>query len=430
MAAPSLFNLRSHSVRAFLGRLSRSRFFTISLALHVLFVLTFGSAVLIHQAAQKSDFDDTSGGLVASAPATAPDPVQPLTAPTDLAVNAASLSAPSLTAITSAPLTPTSFTLPSAPPTLAPTTSRVLSNDTAGPAVSAPAINGIPMNVARGMKNFTNSWRAPGDSGSGAGKDRAFKFTAYLAKYSDGDWDSTVRVTNGKIVSGSLPNLLYLIRHWSNNKIDAETQALPLDLAGDDLFAIKPPFILFTGHKDFRLTEKEVENLNKYVQLGGAIWGDSSLPGSRSRFDIAFRREMKRVLPDQDKPWEILPANHPLFTKSYYPDLREAPAGMNYYQEPVYALKWLDEVAVLYTTNDYCDMWQVGLNEQGDYDTRRDQATGAFVAIDYDIYFRRETYFRNLDLKPLTDSYRFGTNIVLHLLTRWDDKLRNVPTGL
>lgn len=430
MAAPSLFNLRSNALRAFLGRLSRSRFFTVSLALHVLFVLTFGSAVLIHQAVQKSDFDDTSGGLVAAAPATAPDPVQPLTAPSDLAVNAASASAPSLTAITSAPLTPTSFTLPSAPPSLAPTTSRILSNETAGPAVSAPAINGIPMNVAKGMKTFTNSWRAPGDSGSGAGKDRAFKFTAYLAKYSGGDWDSTVRITNGKIVSGSLPNLLYLIRHWSNNKIDAETQAVPLDLTGDDLFAIKPPFILFTGHKDFTLTEKEVENLNKYVQLGGAIWGDSSLPGSRSRFDIAFRREMKRVLPDQDKPWEILPANHPLFTKSYYPDLREAPAGMNYYQEPVYALKYFDEVAVLYTTNDYCDMWQVGLNEQGEYDLRKDQATGAFVAIDYDIFFRRDTYFRNLEVKPLTDSYRFGTNIVLHLLTRWDDKLRNVPTGL
>lgn len=431
MAAPSLFNLRHNAVRAFLRRLSRSRFFTVSLALHVLFVLTFGSAVLIHQAVQKSDFDDTSGGLVAPAPAaTAPEPVQPLTAPTDIAVNLASSSAPSLTAITAAPLTPASFTLPSAAPSLAPTTSRVLSAETAGPSVSAPTINGIPASVAKGMKTFTNSWRAPGDSGSGTGRDRVFKFTAYLAKYSGGDWSSTVQLSNGKITSGSLPNLLYLIRRWSNNKINAEAEAVPLDLSGDDLFAIKPPFVLFTGHNDFTLTDKEVENLNKYVQLGGAIWGDSSLPGSRSRFDLAFRREMKRVLPDQDKPWETLPANHPLFTKAYYPDIREAPSGLNYYQEPVYCLKYFDEVAVLYTSNDYCDMWQLGLNEQGGYDFRRDQLTGAHVAMNLSMYYLRETYFRNLELKPLMDSYRFGTNIVFHLLTRWDDKLRNVPTGL
>ena len=32
--------------------------------------------------------------------------------------------------------------------------------------------------------------------------------------------------------------------------------------------------------------------------MGGAIWGDNALPGWGSRFDVAFRREMKRVVPD------------------------------------------------------------------------------------------------------------------------------------
>ena len=431
MAAPSFFNLRNNKVSAFLGRLSRSRFFTISLALHCLFVLMFSSAVLIHQTAQKTDFDDAGGSLVAPAAAPAPEQVQPLTAPTDVTVNAASATAPSLTAITSAPLTPTSFVLPSAAPALAPTTSRQLSSDSASnPSVATPQINGIPANLAKGMKNFTNSWRAQGDGGSGVGKDRKFKFTAYLARYAGGDWASTVDYTNGKIVAGSLPNLLFLIRRWSNNKIEAEPDAVPLDLASDALFAIKPPFILFTGHKDFKLTDKEVENLNKYVQLGGAIWGDSSLPGNRSRFDIAFRREMKRVLPDENIQWESLPNTHPIYTKTYFPEIREVPSGMNYYQEPVYALKNFGEIMVIYTANDYCDMWQLGLNEKGDYDLRRDQVTKHYVAMNFEMWTRRDTYFRNLDIKPLTDSYRFGTNIVLHLLTRWEDKLRNVPTGL
>ena len=53
-----------------------------------------------------------------------------------------------------------------------------------------------------------------------------------------------------------------------------------------NLLAKKPPFVFFTGHRDFKLNDKEIENLQKYLQLGGAVWGDSSLPGSRSRFDL------------------------------------------------------------------------------------------------------------------------------------------------
>ncbi len=32
-----------------------------------------------------------------------------------------------------------------------------------------------------------------------------------------------------------------------------------------------PPFIFFTGHKDFVLTDDEVHNLQAYLQNGGAI---------------------------------------------------------------------------------------------------------------------------------------------------------------
>ena len=428
MAAISLLNPRARGVRAFIVQLSRSRFFTISVALHFLLVLTFGSVVLVRQVAPRTDFDDSTGGLVAPAPPPATEAIQPLAAPSLASATNATVSPQNALSVimTSNTNTP-AFTLPSAP-IAAPVIGTSLSPQSAQLATQAPSINGIPMEQAKAMAGFTN-WRASGDSGSGTGHDRAFKFTAYLAKYSGGDWDSTVRVADDKIAQGSLPNLLYLLRKWSRNKIDATPDAIPLDLSSDTIFKEKPPFIFFTGHRDFVLTDQEVENLSTYVKLGGAIWGDSSLPGRFSRFDIAFRREMKRVLQDKDIVWETLPPDHPIYTQAYYPQIREAPPGINYYQEPVYALKIFGEIAVLYTANDYGDMWQMGLNEKGDIDFGKDQ-NGRYIAVNWGMYLNRNVYFRNLEPKALNDSYKFGTNIILHLLTRWEEKLRNVPTGL
>ena len=47
---------------------------------------------------------------------------------------------------------------------------------------------------------------------------------------------------------------------------------MPLDLSSDEIFQKKPPFIWFTGHRDFKLTEKEVANLGEYLRRGGCIW--------------------------------------------------------------------------------------------------------------------------------------------------------------
>ena len=438
MAAFSFLDPRQPAFSAFIGRLGRSRFFTISVALHFIFVLTFGSVVLVQQSTPHTDFDDPGGSLVAAPPPPPSESLQPLnaTAP-DLNASVSALSsvnnAPALTVLTTASTAAAPFSVPNATLNQAATNSRVIGDAAtaaANAALVSPKINNIPTAIARGMKQFTQSWRASNDSGSGVGKDRAFKFTAYLAKYHGGDWDSTVRLNgDGQIVNGSLPNLLYIIRKWSRSRIDAEPDAVPLDLETDALFTVKPPFIFFTGHRDFTLTAKEVANLQKYLELGGAVWGDSSLPGNRSRFDIAFRREMKRVLPDQDIAWETLPPDHPIFTNAYFPQIRTVPSGMNFYQEPVYALKHFGEVAVIYTANDYGDQWQIGLNEQGQIDVRRDE-NNRFVAINETIYSNREVYFRNCDVVQLNASYMFGTNIILHLLTRWEDKLRNVPTGL
>ncbi len=433
MAAISLFNPQNPTLRAFIFRLSRSRFFTISVALHFILVLSAGGIVLVRQAAKTEDVvDSTDGGLVQnSAPPAPTEQVQPMdqqqTAPT---TPTNSTPVQSMAPISVATETGAfAFNAP-APTEVFNSTATNFIKDTSTPSVNTTTSPGaIPPKIAAGIKGFTKGWAQPGDSGSGVGHDRKFKFTAFLAKYSGGDWDSTVQVKNGKIVKGSLTNFLYVIRKLSNDKIQAEPDPVPLDIASDDLFTKKPPFIILTGHQDFKLSDKEVENLQKYLQLGGCVWGDSSLPGSRSRFDIAFRREMKRVLPDQDIQWQELPLTHDLFTKKYLPEVNGVPPGLNYYKEPVYALKNFGEVVVIYTANDYDDMWQVGLDEKMEYDLREDE-TPQYIATNGTIFHRRDIYFRDLELPELRTSYKFGTNIVMHLLTRWEEKLRNVPTGL
>jgi hypothetical protein len=184
-----------------------------------------------------------------------------------------------------------------------------------------------------------------------------------------------------------------------------------------------------------------VENLQKYVQVGGCIWGDSSLPGLRSRFDLAFRREMRRVIPDADKDWEVLPNEYPMFTKNlYYPEVKLPPPGVNYYKEPVYALRFGGEVAIIYTPNDYGDMWRLALHQKADSAQKGDggleidktliEHTWTMKYTDDSIFYRMDVYYRDMELPKLISSYKFGTNVVIHLLTRWEDRLKTVPKGL
>ena len=137
---------------------------------------------------------------------------------------------------------------------------------------------------------------------------------------------------------------------------------------------------------------------------------------------------MKRVIPDVDKDWETLPLNHPIYTsQAYYPEIKEVPPGLNYYREPIFALKIYGEVAIIYTANDYGDMWQIGLNEQGQIDTRRNEKN-QFVAINDVIFNNRAIYLRNITPESLNNTYKFGTNVVIHLLTRWENKTRTAAS--
>ena len=418
-------------VQKLLTKLSNSRDFTISAALHAVLIALFGGTVLYRAVQEPPDFEGEWGGFVqpnevAAPPATQQPPPQETTF--NVAAVPAAVSSSQISTITTTAANPLNFAMNpiiTAPIT---TTSTAPSQPAVAPPASGAGMDGMSTAVAAQIKAFTGGWGKGQGSGVGT-RSREFEFTAYIGQYSGGNWNSTVRISAGKqIETGSLPNLLYLMSAWSKDKIKTNyknVQAIKLD--SDEIFSVKPPFIFLTGTRDFKLTEKEVENLQKYVRMGGCIWGDSSLPGLRSRFDIAFKREMKRVIPDVDKNFESLPANHPIFTEGYFADIKEVPPGLNFYKEPVFAMKIYGEIAILYTANDYGDMWQVGLNQQGQIDMRKD-ANDRYVAINPDIYDRRDVYLRNIDPAALSTCFKFGTNVVIHLLTRWESKVRTAPT--
>lgn len=405
-------------VQRFLDKLGNSRDFTISFILHTLLIILFGSTVLFKVVNEPQDFTSESRGLVQDQlPQPPRDPVMQDNMQQDVLnqINRESSTSP-LPPITS---DNGSFPMPDFPISTPKFTNPVDGSKLADK-VPASSTEKMDAGTRTAISDFTRVWRE-GRSDSTGSRKPEFEFTAYIGQYSGGNWNSTIRSNSkGEIETGSLPNLLYLMSFWTKDRVRTNyrnVKAIKLD--SDEIFAVKPPFIFLTGTRDFKLTDREVENLRKYVRVGGCIWGDSSVPGARSPFDLAFRREMARVVGNIDQKFEPLPANHPIYTQPYFKEVKSLPAGLNNYKLPVYAMKVYGEIAVIYTANDYGDMWQIGLDKDGRIDLRRD-AGGAYVAVNRRLYDHRDIYVRNLDSEALEQSYKFGANVVMHLLTRWD----------
>ncbi|MEI7864112.1 MAG: DUF4159 domain-containing protein [Chthoniobacterales bacterium] len=434
---------QSESKSSLLDRLidkfSESRFFTISFVLHVLLILIFGGTVLFEAMQEPPDFEGGEGGfLQAGEEVATPPSAQTQPKETTFTVTTPTVQNTTVAAITTTGQNPLNFQMAAI---ITPSTMPKPATPTAAPpTASAAGAVGMTAGDAKQIGDFTKGWGGKG-SGSGTGtRAREFAFTAFIAKYNGGNWDSTVDLKDGKICRGSLPNLLEFMSKESRDKIKTDyrqVEAIPLD--SDKMFSVKPPFIFFTGSRDFVLSDTEVKNLQKYIRLGGAIWGDSSVPGEGSRFDIAFRKQMQRVMPDKDKAFEKLDPNDPMFKREpYFPEIKIQPAGLNYYDDPVYVMRYLGEIAIIYTSNDYGGMWRFGIKNDGRnwvINTDRDEEDykngQPFVAQSQSLYPQVGIYLHNVDPNPpisaLLDTYKFGVNMVIHLLTRWEDKLRSAP---
>lgn len=406
-------------------RFARSRFFTISLTLHLLLIALFGGAVIVDvRQKETSSITAPQSGLVEPQVATLqPPPTRGPVTPVFDALKSPMESQSPLPEISRQPLSPSPFRIVTSNP--GPQSVRVPTVQDPATDVMTPAPQTHQPRMTREDADRVLDFAKWRDDKTG-GKDR-FSFVAYIGRYQGGNWNSTVRVVNNQITGGSLPNLLYAISKWSNNKVQTNeraVKAIPLD--SDELLSTRPPFIFLTGTRDFILTNEEVENLRLYIRSGGAVWGDSSVPGERSAFDNAFRREMRRVMPDNNQRFEDLPSNHTVFTDGYFPKVKALPAGINHYRQPVSVLRWNGEIAVIQTRNDYGDMWQIGLDKDGKIDLSRN-ARGEYVAMNPTLWNNRDVYIRNIDQPAVENAYKFGINMVMHLLTRWDKLAQNAP---
>lgn len=235
-----------------------------------------------------------------------------------------------------------------------------------------------------------------------------------VVQYQGGDWDCEFHKEGDKVIYqlGSIPNLINIIKRETD--IDVRNE-VPIAVRADSQEIHKSPFVYFTGHKNFTLTDAEVENLRTYIIQGGCIVANSSLPGRRSRFDVAFRREMKRVIPDHDLT--PLPNSHELFNSFY--KFEGPPEGMNYWKEPLEVIRIDDRIAVIYNLNDYGDLMLARLNETGD-------AIKTGLHSEYNWHWEgprnwvntRRLYANADDLDTVWDAYKFNINILAYVLTR------------
>lgn len=115
-----------------------------------------------------------------------------------------------------------------------------------------------------------------------------------------GDWDPTPH---------ALPNLIRVMKQ--DTTLNVKFKRVPVNLADGKLS--EHPVLFMTGLRDFVLSPLEVRNLRDYLQNGGKLIAESG--AGWTAFDAAFRREMKKVLPEQDL--KLLPGDHPLYSISY-----------------------------------------------------------------------------------------------------------------
>ncbi len=113
----------------------------------------------------------------------------------------------------------------------------------------------------------------------------------------EGDWDPD---------PSAVMNLLKYV--GKNSTMEVQFKRANVDLRKVDAF--KYPFLYMTGHKDFHFTKEEIVALRSYLRNGGLLLVDSCC--GRLAFDKAFRREIKRVLPDKDL--QPLPLTHPIYS--------------------------------------------------------------------------------------------------------------------
>lgn len=103
----------------------------------------------------------------------------------------------------------------------------------------------------------------------------------------------------------------FLDRVKKETNCQPEARFTPIHLAEDKMFEY--PFAIMTGEGDFTLPEKERSILKSYLTRGGFLLASAGC--SSREWDRSFRRELKRIFPDQ--VLKKISLEHPIFHTVY-----------------------------------------------------------------------------------------------------------------
>lgn len=101
-------------------------------------------------------------------------------------------------------------------------------------------------------------------------------------------------------------NLLKFIRQ--NTGLDVDPRYEFVEIGSENFFSY--PFVFITGHGNIVFNENEVRRLRTYLENGGFLYADDDYG-----LDHAFRREMKKVFPDQELA--ELPFDHGIYHNQF-----------------------------------------------------------------------------------------------------------------
>lgn len=144
---------------------------------------------------------------------------------------------------------------------------------------------------------------------------RTFPLTQ--VQYREADPDSARRVEIAQLIHAGdwdpNPSALQRLQKYlvENSTLKVSFRRSTVDPGDPGVFAF--PMLYMVGHREFVLSGPQVANLRQYLLQGGVLVSESCC--GRREFDLAFRREIKRVLPDYRM--QPLPADHSLYQVNF-----------------------------------------------------------------------------------------------------------------
>lgn len=176
----------------------------------------------------------------------------------------------------------------------------------------------------------------------------AFSFARL--RYASGNWD-----TDGKMPSNVLNSLV----EYTSIRIDEVERVVALD--SDELFAF--PFVYLSGNELVRFTERERENLGRYVHSGGFVFVDDCNHDVDGVFARTFEAEIGKLFKGEERLRKIN-KDHALYRAFFeFPDGPPTTShelngwGDDMIHDYLKAVEVRGRIGVLYSNKDYGCEW-------------------------------------------------------------------------